>query len=449
MAVVLIVALCCVFPSSAAAGPSSDEDSSFNIRGYLATKFVGRTASNADNSYDDQDMYEYLRMDLEAPEGGGYEAHFFAFARQDIDGQSDRHDFSPLEDQGNARDTGRTGYVYDAHMAFNRPLGHISQVRLGRQAGMRDEMALFDGLALDMDLGKYLAASLYGGAAVHFEELDNSHGEDTLGGAGLDIRLHRSSLVSLDYFHASDKRDFFGYVDEDNELASIRIWQRISRSINVSARYRALDGDDRDVRFRALGSFPGAGFEVMGGYYRQLNEQEQLASELSSYYDVIGNTAEYESHTLKVRKYFGGRYALDLGYFSRGLMDDKPDTRFNREYERLYAGLGVEDVIMAGLDLSVTFEQWDAGRNSYSSGGFDASYQYKRLGRRASMSAGTYYSLYKYDHYMELGARENVRTVYARTSMPLPADLTANVKYEYESGSENYHTASLGVRYDF
>jgi hypothetical protein len=79
----------------------------------------------------------------------------------------------------------------------------------------------------------------------------------------------------------------------------------------------------------------------------------------------------------------------------------------------------------------------------------DLSYRFKRNSREAKVSIGTNYSLYKYDHYTELGLREQVRTYYLNAKYPLSDGFSMNGAYEYEHGIENYQTLRLGMRYDF
>lgn len=65
------------------------------------------------------------------------------------------------------------------------------------------------------------------------------------------------------------------------------------------------------------------------------------------------------------------------------------------------------------------------------------------------MSAGSYYSLYKYDYYISLGERTRVRTYYVKADYPFAQRYAASGSYEFERGLEDYQTIKLGIRYDF
>ncbi len=419
-----------------------------NFKGYFSAKYKFRTATSGSETYEDSDLYEYIRFDLGSIEDS-YEIHFYGSSRQDIDGGSDTNSYSPFEDIGDARDMGRNSYIYDAHVAINRPIKHISQLRIGRQSGTRDEQVLFDGVSVDMAVGSRVFATVYGGAATHLEELDEQWGRDTLTGAGMDISTPIKMVISLDYLNVMDKRGASGAQDTDNNLYALKIWQRFNRNTKAMIRYRLQDDESRDVKLKAIGTFPTQGFEAHASYFRQLNEQAELSSELAGYFDVIGNTVEYESYELKLRKFFGDHYSLDMGYYVRALVDDNQASYFNREYTRSYATFDVMDRLFEGLTVSVTAEQWDSEANSVTSGGLDATFAQGKGSHRTRYSAGTYYSLYKYDHYAAVGESDDVQTYYASAAIPVMAGLSASGKYEMEKGSDDFHTLTFGVRYDF
>jgi len=430
----------------------AESDSLFkevDLRGSFATKYVIRSVRVSGDKQSDNDIFEYLRLDANVPKGGQYEVHFFGSARQDIDGDNDEHDFFPFEDIGDARDKSSTATLYDAHVAINNPVSHISQVRIGRQAGTRDEPVFFDGVAVDTSVSKNVFFTAYGGAAAHFEELEYEWGDDTLAGAGADISPTFNSVLSMDYLYVQDKRDIFGFDDQEDHLISLKIWQRFAQYLSAMTRFRYLNDDARDLRARAVGTFPDAGFQISAGYFLQFGEEAERSNEESVYYDIVGTTSEFQSFDIKLRQIFGEHYAVDVGYHDRRLMDNNDENSFNRDYSRLYAAFDAADVLIRRLTLSVTGEYWDTGDTSYRSGGLDATYVLKKRDRRGKLSAGTYYSLYKYDYYDERGERDDVQTYYARAVVPIGGHFSADGKYEYEDGSDDFHSFTLGVRYDF
>ena len=78
-----------------------------------------------------------------------------------------------------------------------------------------------------------------------------------------------------------------------------------------------------------------------------------------------------------------------------------------------------------------------------------AAYRFKAKGRDGRAGIGTYYSLFKYDSYADLGVREKVRTYYIEGKVAVVRTLSVNGRYEFERGIEQYQTLRLGMRYDF
>ena len=419
------------------------------LRGTFSTSYRYRTTRLSGDRVNDHDLLEQLRIDYATPRESTYEIHFLATSGQDLDGDQDRTDFFPFEDISDARDTWWSGYLYEAHVDMNNLLPALTQLRIGRQSGARDEPVFFDGIAADMAVTRRVNLTVYGGTAVHFHELDDDWGSDTLAGAGLDYFPFRTTQLSLDYLYARDKREASLTTDQEDKLTSIKIRQRFSPFLRAMAALRSVNGESRDANARAIKAFPSMDMEVSLAYFRQFRTQNELSNELSSYYDVLGQSDPFQSLDVKIRKFLGPRYALDLGYFARELTKDQAESAFNREYRRTFAVLDAMDVFYDGLSLSLIGEYWETGDKEYAAAGFDAQYRRKKNKKSATINAGTYFSLYKYDYYFQLGEREQVRTFYVSGKTPLTTALSVKARYEYEDSIENYHSLKIGMGYDF
>jgi hypothetical protein len=420
------------------------------VQGYFSGKYVARKTRLGEETVRDEDVFTDLRLDLSKPLTNSYEFHFFGTLRDDESHHRNRRDFSPFEDIGDTYQSRTHGYLYEAHLDLNNPVSHVTQVRLGRQDGTRDEPVFFDGAAADISITPRVAITAYGGAAVHLYEFDDRWGSDSLQGIGLDILPASSTLVSADFLHTDDKRSVFGTNSRHDQLASLRLSQRFSPNLRVAAKGRYVNGDPRDASLRVVGTAPAMGLELNASYLRQFRVQNELSNELSPYYDVIGQSFPYQSYDVKARKLFGARVAIDVGYFERSLLRVEQENAFNRAFKRSYAVLNVNDLIFTGFSLSLTGEQWKSGnRNSVSTGGVDAGYAFGKGRRSAKVNAGSYYSLYKYDYYFSLGERTRVRTYYAKLDVPFWQHYSLSGAYEFEHGLLDYQTLKLGLRYDF
>ena len=430
--------------------PAQAEEASIAVTGYFNARYTFRTAETASGDIArDQDAYGELRIDATTPKTGRYEFHFMGNVRNDLDGNRDLHTYSPFEDIGDTGPDHTVGYLYEAHLDINNPFSRVTQIRMGRQASTRDEPVYFDGIAMDVRPATAMNLTLYGGAGVNFYEIDRSEGDDTVAGAGIDLYPTTSTGISLDYLSVKDERAYLELTNVQDDLASLKIWQRFTPSVKAIAKFRYQNGEARDLNLRLLGSFPGSGTEFGAGYLRQFNIQDVQSNPLSPFVDVLGQSTPYQSYEIKVRQFFGARYAVDLAYFKKDLIGNDPPGAFNREYSRATAGFEIADLLLRNLSLTLTGDAWRSDSQSFTSGGADIGYSFGKKGNAARINAGTYYSLYKYDYYLQLGERERVRTYYLNVRAPLAKQLSLNVQYEYEQTIEKFQTIRTGIRYDF
>ncbi len=420
-----------------------------SVQGYLSGKFVSRTTRLAGEKIRDDDMFSDLRLDISRLADSRYEFHFFGTLRDDLSNNRNRTTFSPFEDIGDTYSSAVHGYLYEAHLDVNRPFAKVSQIRIGRQDGTRGEPIFFDGIAVDTGLAPNVAATLYGGVAVHLYELNDRWGDDTLGGIGIDYFPLRGTLVSTDYLYVSDKRTVFDTSTRYDQLVSVKINQRFTPNLKTSAKVRYVNSEARDLKLTVSAAVPAADLEMILAYGEQFRTQNELSNELSPYFDVLGPSYPYQSYDAKVRKFFGSHVSIDLGYFQRTLVHSAQENAFNRQFHRTYAVADLADLFIDRLSVALTAEQWKSGQQSVQSSGFDIGYALKSGRRSPKINAGSYYSLYKYDYYILLGERTNVRTYYVRVLFPFAQKYAVNGSYEYEDSLEEYQTAKLGIRYDF
>ena len=424
------------------------ERESFVLDGFFSTKYVEKNIQMDGDTTKDSDIYGYLRIDLLMTEEKDYEFHFFGTARRDLEGDSNQKNFKPTEDIGNTNNSSDSSNIYDAHLAINNPLSFITQIRLGRQVGVRDEPIFFDGLAIDLKLFSNLKIFLYGGLAVHFYEMDD--GTDIIGGMGIDYRMFRSTKISLDYLYIKDERDLYTEEEEIAEYTSVKLRQDFSSYAKAMVKYRWMNGEERDYKIRTHFKVVPTDTEINLAYYRQMEKKKEVSNEMSPFYDILGESKPYHYFDAKVRQQFGENIILDIGAYQRELVEEpEEESAFNREYKRFFIIFEMSELLTKGLSISLTGEHWETKAREFDSTGVEASYVLGKKINRFEVSAGYYYSLYKYDYYLELGERTEVTTYFARTQIPLGASFTAKAYYELETGIERYQTYRVEVRFDF
>jgi hypothetical protein len=140
------------------------------------------------------------------------------------------------------------------------------------------------------------------------------------------------------------------------------------------------------------------------------------------------------------------RTRFDLGADVRRVSDDDDVGEYNRDWERYYATASVQDAFVPGLTLSVTADQWDGEGRDIGTWGADAT---REIGERWRVSAGSYYSLYKYDLYAN-EERDDVRSYYARARFEKSDRLRFDLGYEFEDDDfEEYHLVRWGMTWRF
>ena len=434
------------------ASDALERTSPTTVDGSLSLRYTFRTAELAtDERIQDQDVFTDLRLDVTRSNSRPYEFHFLGSLRSDLDGDHNVKTFFPFEDINNTHKGRTTGTVYEAYAVLKNDTRPDTRARVGRQAGTRDEAVYFDGIAADIGMaGGRANLTLYGGIAVSFYEVDGHWGDDALEGVGIDFRPLASTGISADYLVVSDRPgELPAAALEHDRMTAFKIWHRFAPASRVSAAYRFLDGDPRDMTLTAVTVLPLGDLELTGNYYRQIQERDERSSEVAPFTTVLGVSAPFHSVDLKARKYLGDQAVLDAGYFKRELLDSADTGPFNKEYSRSYGAMELLDLFVAGLSWSITGERWQTDGTETASAGTDLAYRFKAKGRDGRAGIGTYYSLFKYDSYAALGVREKVRTYYIEGKVAVVRTLSVNGRYEFERGIEQYQTLRLGMRYDF
>ncbi|MBF0352417.1 MAG: hypothetical protein HQM11_15395 [SAR324 cluster bacterium] len=412
--------------------------------GFISVAYISRSTTYNDVDYTDQDLRTKVGADLIMSDNA-YEFHFFGENRTDLDPVDPAETaYDPFRDLGDTQEAS-SSYVYEAHFDMNHVM-KLNQLRLGRQASTRDGWIYFDGIAADLKLSSEWFFTVSGGKSVHYHE--TTPGSDVTAIFGVDYSPLESTKLSLDVLSAKDERTQRKEVtDQNDQMVSLKLQQLFAPGSKGIAKVRWLNGETRDMTLSSLNSDL-AGFELYFRYFRQLLLQQELSNETSLFYDVLGDSNPYHSYDLKVRKEFADNYSLSLGYFARALLDTEDESVFNREYSRAFTVFEVYEFLMENLSLSLTGEQWQSKTYEGNSGGFDLEYRNGKK-RALKVNVGTYFSLYKYEDYLELGERTEVQTQYVKATIPVGEHYKVTGGVEMEQSLEDYQTMKVEVRRDF
>jgi hypothetical protein len=411
--------------SADASGADSPRD---RIDGRLSMRYVGRFAG----STSDHKLYTTLSADIGDPRED--EATFHFMGRMVANLERGDAEFADLLDTWNGD---VVGFLYDAFVDLHGHQG-MRRVRLGRQWLAETPVQVFlDGIHLETDpVGDVdLVFGAFGGSSARLYE--SSQQGDWAAGVYAEARPWAQSRLRLDYLYLEDEPRFGA---TENDLLGARIWQGLGDGLRAEAAFTRLDDRDRDVQARLIHADADGDWLARLSFYQLLETQLDLVNELDPYYNALLELYPYAQFGAMVSKAVGDRVTMDLGADLRRVQDDADVGQFNRDYERGYANLRIDDLIWEGLSVSVMGDVWYSDGRDVRSFGFDAS---RPLWSGWSGSVGSYYSLYKYDMFTNT-ERDDVRTYYLRVGQEVRDGLSFDLGYELENNDiDDFHTLRL------
>jgi hypothetical protein len=425
--------------SSASASRALATDGALAIHGSLSTQYRGRFA----DSQHDNDLYEFLALDVGDPTKDKWTAHLSARASLDLDGKPPTDTpplFFSLQDTYDSRlDT----QLYEAHVD-GTDIGPFSIVKLGRVIDYETPVfAWFDGAyAQTKPVGESkLSFGAYGGLPVYLYE--SSRTGDVQGGLFAESKLWSQAKARLDWMHLEDTSST-GY--HSDNVYRLGVWQDLGQNLHLDGNYSRLDGKNRDWSLRANWNDVEDDVSVQAAFYQLLEGQAALALPIDPFFSSLGELFPYYDTRLLVSKGFGKKVNVQAGLDIRRVTHDDDLGEFNRDFERYFLTGILTDVLPAELVLSVTGEIWDSDSTGIASAGADLS---RRFSGKLDTSVGTYYSLYKTDVFNDM-ERDNVRTYYFRLRYRQGPSLSWDLRYELESVDPGpFNTLIAGLVWHF
>lgn len=423
------------------------KDSKFPIDGYIKVKYRIRWTDDfspfsSDNT--DQDIYEYLNIDFGDESRNRVTAHLYGRATQDLDGARDVKGFYIFDSITDTYKSSLNLRLYHAYIDINS-FWIFSKMRVGRQY-LYDtpEILYIDGGLVEtksIEKAGNLTFGIYGGLPTHLFE--SSVEGDVIFGLYSTWQFLPSNKMRVDWTYIRDV-NFLGL--NNNNLFGISFWQTIAKQYHIYLQSTILDSRWRDITIKGTYNNPDKNFWV-SGYFKRLNEtQKQLSIQFDPYFVVAQELFPYNQYQIDLYKGLGEHISISSGIMIRDLQDENKSNRFNREFRRFYItpAYHIKKPIM---DISLILEWWDgAGTEDIKTAGLDIT---TTCSKKLKISIGTYYSLYKYDYYLDI-ERQNVRTYYLKAKYQLKDNIKIDGRFELENTqSLNIYTFDLGVRYDF
>ncbi|MDJ0976021.1 MAG: hypothetical protein QNJ98_16300 [Planctomycetota bacterium] len=351
----------------------------------------------------DTDLYQYLRLEYGREDAVGWSASFHGRLSQDLDGNIDNDGFYVFDSVTDTFGDRVKGYVYSAYVNY-RPSGrsYLEELRIGRQYVETGEYLSMDGVRATFRPGgpRGVGVSVYGGIPTHLYE--SSPDGDVMAGVGVEVPLGRGGTARLDYLYLEDDNRFYG--SETVNLISLEARGQMTQSLYGRAQYQHLNGDPRYLTGEVNWNHLRRDVFVRATWRALLETQNELAYDIDPYFAIAQELEPYWDGSLSVAKGFGNCVYVEVGVAGRQLFDDDDEGRYNREFERYFAAVSVEDFGMRHMALTVTGEIWEGGEDDIYTMSFDLEYKPSPCWRGR---LGTDFSLYRYDFYADDERIEN------------------------------------------
>lgn len=422
------------------------------VHGFLSTRYRWR----ATEEWSDQDIYQYVGIDVGDPLSYKVTAHLFGRGTADIDGNIDNQGNYVFDSITDTYEDNLNGRLYYAYVDFHRVEG-MDKIRVGRQTLRESPVPVyFDGALLETKGIKEFynfKIGIYGGLPAHLYE-DSPEG-DSLYGAFVQSKPWPGGRVTLHWTHIDDD---YTLGPQHEDIYAAGLWQAVTNYLNVHAMYTWLGTDPREVTGSATFYDPENDLMIRGSYLELLETEREHTLEIDTFFSPAREFYPYRQYRLLGSKGVGEHVVLEGGFDIRSLKDEGKVGNYNHEFLRYFGTVYLIDFPIDGLEISGTGEVWDSENQVEQIESYGAEVGYE-IAERLKGRLGTYYSLYKYDYYLA-EERDMVQTYYAGLRYSPAEGFGFHVNYEYEDGDyedinfrddkfEDYQTLNVELKYRF
>jgi hypothetical protein len=412
------------------------------IHGYLYSTY--RLRFTEDES--DQDLFQYVSLDVGDPRKHKVTSHIFARGAYDIDGDQDIDDYYVFDSINDSYDSSFNGRLYYAYLDVHR-VERMDLIRVGRQTMYDSPVILyFDGVLTETSEVKSILNTklgLYGGVPVHLYE-DDSEG-DALYGAFVQFRPWVGGRAKLHWIHLEDDNQFG---EENDDHYSFGLWQAINEKFQLFVEYKRLEDKNRDVSLRTTYFNPEKDLMVQCSYYDLLETQEISSIEFDPFFASEFKYYPYWQANLSAYKGLGENWGIEGGFDIRRLKDDADEGDFNHGFTRYFLSLFLLNIPNDSFEISTTAEIWDSENEDEEIQSYGADLSY-RVSDKTKTSFGTIYGLYKYDYYRDT-EKDEVQTYYMKMKYSVSNQISLDMRYEFEDDDfDEYHLFKLGAMWAF
>ncbi|MDR4509337.1 MAG: hypothetical protein MRJ65_14115 [Candidatus Brocadiaceae bacterium] len=416
------------------------------VSGNLKAQYEGRWAGDED----DQDLYQYLRFRTKSFFKDKVTIAGSGRLSEDIDGHEPKDGaFRDILDTYDHSINGRFYYLY---ADIKNPVINNSSLRVGRQYQYSVETILFDGVRYEQQIGP-VATYAFGGLRV--SQYEDTY-FDSVAGGGVAARPFVDTRTNLDYIR------IMGDVESDDEIG-VSLWQRIYEDVHFYGRYTMLNNLPKDYLLKFSWDKIDWDTSIQLSYFRFVHSMNDQSNNISPFFDILGTFESFDLISMTGYKGFGEKFGISSGMDFRNVIDNNDEDTFNRDYNRAYLSLTIQNVLLKESQASFTAEYWNVeGFDRNTSLGIDLE---KKIGK-FEVSAGTSYSYYKYNYTgsndlvsildnetaRDIEQKINVRNYYSRIKYHLTEKSHISMRWSTEvsdTDPETFHQALISFSTNF
>lgn len=408
----------------------------FPIHGSLRARVRTRTTTDED----DTDLFATLRLDFGDVDRYGFSGHLSAIGLADLDGTDDgEYAFFGVYD---TYDSSVQGRLHLAYLDLPEP-GSLEMLRLGRQqVYTTPEFAWFDGLRVETGSRADQDIIFGGYAGLPVRPYQSSTDAELLGGLYTEFHPWEDGRVRVDYMRFEDE-SLIG--NGGNDLWNFELRQELMPGLDFDGAYSRLDSVDRNAKLGLTSYGLAKDLVLRASWFELLEPQGTLANELDPFTSSTFELQPYSQGRFLASKGIGESLVLEAGFDVRRVTEDVDVGEFNRDFERYFLRSTFIDVADSGFDVTATAEAL-RGESEIETWGLDAE---KELTDRLELAFGSYYSLYKYDLFLD-AERDDVRSYHVDLRYAWRDDLSLDLDYVFEDDDlDNQHTIRFGMRWSF
>jgi hypothetical protein len=437
----LFFSLCfCFFFSPA---PSLSEEDDWSVSGLMRLQYKGRYLTEGEG--EDNKFFQTADLTITENKWNHFRFTFSGDLYQDLDGKSAPKTVDRTRTVRDTWDDDMGGFIYVAQAELYG-FGVLEQARLGRQYVKHEiQTTHLDGIDCMLRLGsleRRVKPFFYVGVPVLLYDDTSGYGEASEFGGGSDFFLGRWTRITYEHRYTEEDIEDNSTVYGSYRNPGNSTYQQSALAIRHNLHGQGygygslclINNKPRSVNTAYSTLVDRVDLDVDATYLYQFERIEDMPTNAPLYTGMVGPIKPYHHFSLDLQKGILKKDAwLSAGTQWRLLDSGEEASAFNHSYQRHYLGIVRDNFTRTGLRVSAQAEYWtvfdDDDEDSTLTFVGSVGYEERDAFR---LSAGSSYSLFKYDYFMDKDEKQDVYTVYLNGRYYLRPKLYLDGRYDVD-----------------